>query len=225
MIKRYYDFINEKVYSVFHGTYNDFQDFDYSKIGSNTEASWHGYGFYFSDNEEESKLYGNNIIKADITLNNPIDFRDVNNNLIGFLCDLKGFGDIEYKGKTLTEWNKIITELNELDYSKIHITEGNKSWFKTLIFEYDEKEYIIYNRTETEVNDKKYIKNLFINKILSEKYNLDSTPIRINEIIDPYTFTQIAIKNGYDGAIAHNSTLPNGNEYVVFDKKKIKIIK
>lgn len=42
--------------------------------------------------------------------------------------------------------------------------------------------------------------------------------------MNPYDFTKIAKVNGYDGVIAHNSTVSHGNEYVVFDKENIKII-
>ena len=43
------------------------------------------------------------------------------------------------------------------------------------------------------------------------------------EVINPNVFTDILIKNGYDGVIADNNVLP-GKEYVVFSKNQIKWI-
>jgi len=66
---------------------------------------------------------------------------------------------------------------------------------------------------------------MIISTILYEKYDISGLPIRISELMNPYSFTKIAKENGYDGVITPNSTATSGNEYVVFNKNNIRIIK
>lgn len=224
--------INENIYNVFHGINDEFDSFDYSKIGTNTESLWNGAGFYFSDSKAEASLYGNKIIMAAIKLDNPIDLtmiRDTSiqgSGLINFFSKLNGFENIEYEGRTILEISTLINDLeNNFNYNDISFSDGTKEYFNHVWYKYNGKEYIIRNRTQDEIKNKYELKSIIISKILYDKYNINRLPIRISELMNPYLFTKIAKKNGYDGVIAQNSTVASGNEYVVFDKNNIKIIK
>lgn len=223
--------ITENTYKVFHGTNNQFNNFDYDKIGKNTESAWNGMGFYFSDNQTEASLYGNKIINAEINLNNPIDLTTINDTsvqgsgLIKFFSKIKGFQNVKHDDKTILEISKIINDLeNNFKYSNISFSEGLNQHFKHVWYEYDGKEYVNRNKTQNEINNKEWLKSIIISNILYNKYNISGLPIRVSELMNPYSFTKIAMENGYDGVIAPNSTTTSGNEYVVFNKNNIKII-
>jgi len=224
--------LSENTYKVFHGTDSEFDVFDYDKIGSNTESSWNGAGFYFSDNTTEASLYGDKIIRAEISINNPIDLTLINDSsvqgsgLILFLKKLKGFENIKYNGKTVLELSNLIENLeNSFDYSKISFSDGTNEHFKHVWYEEGDDEYVLRNKTQDEINNKDWLKSMIISNILYNKHKINRLPIRISELTNPHVFTKIAKENGYDGVIAQNSTVSSGNEYVVFYKENIKVIK
>jgi hypothetical protein len=223
--------LNEKTYHVFHGTNKNFDDFEYDKIGTNTEQAWNGVGFYFSDNKTEASLFGNKIINAEIKLNNPIDLTTIDDTsvqgsgLINLFTKIKGFENIKHNGKTILEISKLINDLeHNFDFNNISFTDGTNEHFKHVWYDYDGKEYVLRNKTQNEINDKDWLKSMIISNILYNKFNISELPIRISELMNPYSFTKIAKENGYDGVIAPNSTTTSGNEYVVFDKNNIKIL-
>jgi hypothetical protein len=224
--------VNEKLYKVFHGTDHKFNIFDYDKIGSNTEAAWNGFGFYFSDNKTEASLYGNNIINVEIKLKNPINLTNIEDSsvqgsgLLKFFSKIKGFENVKHDGKTILEISKLIGDLeNNFDFNNISFSDGTNEHFKHVWYDYDGKEYVLRNKTQNEINNKDWLKSMIISKILYEKYDISGLPIRVSELMNPYNFTKIAKENGYDGVIAANSMFTKGNEYVVFDKNNIRIIK
>jgi len=220
--------INENKFVVYHGTNKNFSNFDYSKITSNTQSSWNGRGFYFSDSKSEAGLYGSNLIKATIELNNPLrldklkDSSILGSGIVKLFAKTSGLKDLKFKGISFYELNNIITKLEknvssiELEYS-----EGIKEWFKNIHFSYEGKDYEIMSKTKEEISNRNYINKLIISKIIYENYGISGLPIRVSEAVNPSLFTNILLKNGYDGVIAPNSTLASGNEYVVFDKSKI----
>lgn len=225
-------YINESVYKVYHGTNDDFDSFDYDKIGTNTESAWNGVGFYFSDNKAEASLYGNKIMNAEIELKNPIDLTVIDDTsvqgsgLIKFFSKIKGFENVKHDGKTIAEISKIIDDLeNNFDYNNISFSEGTNKHFKHVWYDYNGKEYALRNKTQNEINNKDWLKSMIISRILYDKYDISGLPIRVSELMNPYSFTITAKENGYDGVIAPNSTAPSGNEYVVFDKNNIRILK
>lgn len=55
---------------VYHGTANDFSQFDLNRIGQNFADT---SGFYFIDNAENSREYGKNIISAYLSIQNPLE--------------------------------------------------------------------------------------------------------------------------------------------------------
>lgn len=64
---------------VYHGSDNNFDDFDLSKIGSGDGRSLGGWGIYFSDSEEVSRIYISNsgkIKKYIIPSNNYFDLNE-----------------------------------------------------------------------------------------------------------------------------------------------------
>lgn len=60
---------------VFHGTNAEFDQFDLSKKGSNTEWINTVHGFFFCEKVEHAKLFGQRIIQAEITMKKAIDLR------------------------------------------------------------------------------------------------------------------------------------------------------
>lgn len=221
--------INGK-YIVYHGTNADFDEFDSSEIGSNTQSSWNGYGFYFSDNINESKHYGNIILKCQIELYNPIDLTktedtSVNGSgLIRLLGDLNGFSKVEIPKlkRTIGELDSIIRELeNNFNPDKIEYNEKNNTLFYNLT---DDDFLTIHNIDPNEYEQPEYIRAIIIRHILHKIYKIDNMPIRIKDFMNPHTFTLIAKENGYDGVINANSTAFSGYEYVVFDSDQIKIL-
>lgn len=59
----------------YHGTNADFANFDITMKGSNTEWSNTVHGFFFADKIENALLFGERVIKARLSLTNPIDLR------------------------------------------------------------------------------------------------------------------------------------------------------
>ena len=230
--KIYEQVLNESVYKVYHGTDDNFDSFDYSKIGSNTEASWNGYGFYFSDDKAEASLYGNKIMDAEIVLNNPIDLTTIDDTsvqgsgLIKFFGKIRGFENLKIKGgKTISELSNLINDLeSNFDFNNISFSDGNNKHFKHVWYDYGGEEYVIRNKTSNEINNKDWLKSAIISRILYDKYDISGLPIRISELMSPYNFTKMVKDGGYDGVIAPNSTTFTGNEYVVFNKDNIKIL-
>lgn len=92
---------------LYHGTASDFNIFSHSKIGET--GSSYGYGFYFTDNKDIAKSYGNNMKKVYLNITKPIS--NTNKNITksqlkillkqldstgeGMLSD---FDDVSYRG-------------------------------------------------------------------------------------------------------------------------------
>lgn len=220
--------LSEKTFDVFHGTNNTFDTFSYDKIGSNTQHAWNGHGFYFSDNKSESAFYGKNIMKFRIKLDNPLDITQIKDTsvpgsgLVKFFANTKGFEDLKIDGYTYKELSYILNKLeHEYDPNKISFSEGSNKHFQHVWYEYDGTEYVLRDKTKNDIENKEWIRSLFLSQILIDKYNIDTMPVRIKDIMNPASFTLIAKQNGYDGVIAPNSTAFDGNEYVVFDRNNI----
>lgn len=229
--KEHFSLITEKKYLVYHGTDSVFTEFDYSKQHSNTDAAWNGSGFYFSDTPAEAKLYGSNLMKVEITLNNPfrLDLMEEDSSvwgsgLVKLFAHTEGLKDLKYEGKTIHEIYSIVCKL-EKEYANIrhYLYDGLNANFKNIGIEYDGEDYDVKNKAKTEYENPKHLKQIIISSILDKKYNI-TLPQRISDIVSPRTFSNILQENGYDGVIAPNSTVFHGLEYVVFDKKNIKIL-
>ncbi len=198
--------------------------------GGGEGGSWNGEGIYFSDNKFEAALYGH-VKSYIIKITNPFRLNDIvdssvqGSGLVRLFAETDGLKNEQFHGLTFKQINEIILKLeNEIDINNIEIYDGSKDAFKNISYNYKGKNYNIYNRTKAEYDNLEYIKSIFISYILSEQYNIEGLPIRIKDAINPSNFSAILKRNGYDGIIADNSTVPTGYEYVVFDKSQIKEI-
>ena len=62
---------------VFHGSPNEFNAFDEDMIGENTDSGFYGRGFYFATTEEESRGYGEYVVPAFLSMQNPLDLNEL----------------------------------------------------------------------------------------------------------------------------------------------------
>ncbi len=62
---------------VYHGSPNEFSTFDEDMIGENTDSGFYGRGFYFATTEEESRGYGEYVIPAFLSMQNPLDLNEL----------------------------------------------------------------------------------------------------------------------------------------------------
>lgn len=193
--------LNERLYSVYHGTNDDFDSFNYDKIGSNTESSWNGAGFYFSDNKTEASLYGNKILRVEIILNNPIDLTMINDTsvqgsgLVKFFSKINGFESIKHDGRTILEISNLIDDLEKnFDFNNVSFSNGTNEHFKHVWYDYDGKEYVLRNKTSGEINNKEWLKSMILSNILYEKYDVVGLPVRVSDLMNPHVFTRIAKK-------------------------------
>lgn len=229
-LKLFEQYTKKNEYIVYHGSDKDFESFDKSKIGSG-KGNWHGQGFYFSDSKAEASLYGDNLYKVKITLNKPIDLTKIKDTSVQgsglvhfFATSIDELGKLDYNDYTFNKLSALIKNLErKFNYDNIFFAEGRKG-FKEVIYETDEKDYIIHNRTEDEIKSKEYLKSIIISKILEEKYNINRLPISIDEATSPAIFTDIVEEKDYDGVITYNSTVIYGKEYIVFDASNIEMI-
>jgi hypothetical protein len=225
--------LKEEVYTLYHGTNNSFDKFDLSHAGENTGSSWHGLGIYFTDNKSEASWYGDKIVTANVTINNPLDLTKIKDSsvdgsgLLRLLNSIPGFGNIKFQNYNISELVNILNKTERgFDYKNISFSEGNNGNFKHVWYQdTDGKEYVIRNRTKTEYENKEHLKDMIIRNIFHEKYNISNLPIRISEIINPSIVTKLAKQAGYDAIIAPNSNFHSGNEYVIFDNSQVHMLK
>lgn len=93
----------------YHGSNNDFNEFDKNKIGTSTDNGWLGWGFYFYMDEHEASQYGkvkryllcieepyyitNDEHERLVELDNEEASKEFTNNLI-----MNGYDGIHYNG-------------------------------------------------------------------------------------------------------------------------------
>jgi hypothetical protein len=63
---------NGKPLVVYHNTDAKFSTFDKSKIGTKTDKGMHGRGFYFSNEKDQTYMYGNRQMPVYLTIKNPL---------------------------------------------------------------------------------------------------------------------------------------------------------
>lgn len=124
----------------YHGTNDDFDDFDLSKFGK-TDDGWWGIGIYFHSSLETTKAYGKNIKKVKFNTNDilklPVNYSGV------FLFDkLNYLGldlPIEYKDYSSMEIIKNI--------GKEKFTKFIKQYYDVMIINYAQgtKEAVVFN--------------------------------------------------------------------------------
>lgn len=83
-VKKYNEFLNESslnnVEKLYHVSPNDFNKFEYDKIGETTDSGWFGKGFYFFKKYNDAlgfsyRFGNNNIYEVKVKLNNAIDIK------------------------------------------------------------------------------------------------------------------------------------------------------
>lgn len=72
----------------YHGSNYDFDEFDHSKIGSNTDAGWLGKGFYFYTDQNEAQHYGK-VKTFLLKIENPYYATEEDNEYLSDMNDLK----------------------------------------------------------------------------------------------------------------------------------------
>lgn len=97
---------------VYHGTNDDVEIFDKNLIGSSSKNMGHyGKGFYFSTNKNESKLYGENIIQAYLSIKKP--FTGTNDEFD--LLKKHGITSIDDKTDISLDYNSLYKAINKKD--------------------------------------------------------------------------------------------------------------
>jgi len=150
--------IENKKYIVYHSSNQTFTKFNSNKI-TNIKGDLYGKGFYFTDNIEYSKKFGNILYKCEIVLKNPLD-----------LTKQKGKEQLMFLKNTITHF-----ENNDEEYILGSINDGSVTTafrklrkyipFTTLSKYYDGvigygeeggKEYVVYDENNiniVEIND------------------------------------------------------------------------
>jgi hypothetical protein len=72
------DAAKKGVKTFYHGTNNNFTEFDKKKIGSSSDPGIRGRGFYFSPDAKTASSYGDNLKSVELKYNNPIDLQSFN---------------------------------------------------------------------------------------------------------------------------------------------------
>jgi hypothetical protein len=104
--------INGEPLILYHGTNENFNDFDIDKIGYGSGNYGHyGYGFYFSDDIREAKHYGSNIIKAYLRIENP--FTGTDDEIIKLKRN--GVQDIDSQIINVIDFNSLLVEVRKID--------------------------------------------------------------------------------------------------------------
>lgn len=112
----------------YHGTDNDFIEFDFTKIGYNTGNFGHyGYGIYFSTDIREAKIYGKNIYECYLRIENPFtgteqQILELKENGIGNIDDLDvlsiDFDSFKKSFKSNTNIYKFIDSIEKIGIEK-----------------------------------------------------------------------------------------------------------
>lgn len=211
-------------FEVWHGTDAEFTRFDSSKIGSGNRSAWNGIGFYFSDSKAEASLYGKILMRCEIYLANPYDMRAIKDTSCVGSGVARALASLGLYDRTIIARLNSVESKYERRLVQVSDSGGPGGKFYNVWMEYDDKEYVTRNRTEAEIEDDKNIRSMYVNRILNDVYKI-TLPQRISDVCGAYEFTAALKRNGYDGVIAHNSTVPSGNEYVVFDPEAIRILR
>jgi hypothetical protein len=222
---------------LFHGTKEKFKSFDIKKIGYGSRNYGHyGYGFYFSDDIREAQVYGDNILKCYIKMENPFTATDdelllLKRNGVRNIPDLviksidydSLFKEIEKIDKNASILMNYIKKYNlEIAWDKFHEEKREiKDYYNDLSNYTDEyttlnknsdgvPDYVFKDLSDIGVNIKKLIYNQGLEHQTAFHWITD---------LGNYSqeVTEVIKKLGYDGIIY-------GSEYVVFNSNYIKSV-
>jgi len=222
---------------VYHGTFSDnIKVFDPEKISSNSgNAGHYGYGFYFSEDIGEAKIYGTTILKVYLKITNP--FKGTNEELR--ILKREGFGNIADEEVKSLDFSSLQTELSKIDkkygefFGLLKKSKASSTAFTQFRDKYGDSDidlndiYDIYQYTELNNSDgvPDHIFELLqdigvdVNKIetvsdFPHEQSLHWVTDLGNSAED---FTKLIKKLGYDGVIY-------GSEYVAFEPTQIKSV-
>lgn len=133
-------------YLVFHSSNKKFNEFDLSKI-TNLGGDLYGEGFYFTDNINYSRKFGNYTYRCKITINNPLNLtnKSTKEQLTNLLININ---------LSKNDFNTILELINSSAYTtafryiRKHISfSALKQMYDGVIGYAEEggKEYIVYN--------------------------------------------------------------------------------
>lgn len=137
-------------YIVYHSSQSSFDAFAKKSV-----EGMLGKGFYFTNNVEYSKQFGNNLYKCEIVLNNPIDLTGHNYDAIRKILYKLGnnaFADLINNGNFVSALRKISEKNNWKDFSNLGY-DGVISYC-----EKGGKEYLIYNKSKIKILNKTGLK-------------------------------------------------------------------
>lgn len=223
---------------VYHGTNKNFKSFDTEKIGYGTGNYGHyGYGFYFSSDIREARVYGNNILECYIKIEKP--FTGTDEQML--MLKRKGAQNIDEQIIQSIDYDSLYNEIKKIDENAALLMEYVKSfgiekaWEKFM----DEKrevkdyyndisnytaEYTTLNKRSEEVPNYvfQFLYKLGV-KITNLKLNwgfmYDQSLHWITDLGNlSHEITDIIKSLGFDGVIY-------GSEYVIFESNDIKSIK
>lgn len=225
---------------VYHGTNKTFSAFDEDRIGKNTGNYGHyGYGIYLSYERMEAETYGDKIIEAYVSMQNPFipseeTYLELKRN------GVKGIPDLDDQSLDYDSLHKAISDIDPVaaDLLSILKDKGDDGWS-----EFMDKHQNVANHTGavdlnsvsdlaehvagTKVEKRRNGMPGFIREIL-DSYGI-ADKVKINQGYDNvpsmHWITELGVRSkeitdvikelGYDGVIA-------GSEIVVFDPKQIK---
>lgn len=225
---------NGKPKILFHGTNSNFTEFKTDMIASGTgNYGYMGLGFYFSDDEKESKSYGKNIMKTYLSIKNPFIANDKN---------LEKYAEkFGYEKKPVAvDTNWLLKKLKEKDIVSYNLAKNiselgyEKGWSKFLKTNNSDDAKLDLNDVSDmmEMVNPEHKQEISEHKIelLKDLFNEDPVMVKDYEDSDKPSlvymtgfgdyskvkdFTDMLKADGYDGVVA-------GSEYVVFEPNQIK---
>lgn len=142
-------------YDVFHSSNEKFTRFETSKI-TNLKGDLYGEGFYFTDNYEYSKKFGQYLYDCTILLNNPIDLTNpmkAKTQLLTLLNNIRNINesDLEYIEESI-KYSNFTSAFRRI---RKYLTFEQLSKMFDGVIGYSEvggKEYVVYDPSNIKIN-------------------------------------------------------------------------
>ena len=234
---------NGNLLEVYHGTSEDFAEFDISYLGSASgDVGFLGDGFYFATHKGEAKYYGNKIMNGYVNIKNPYNIQDLSKYNgktfngedsssglhIKNLVELNPqWRDIEINNTTYGEIADEVTNyLENVKVKKLGIVEDSYGNDSGIMWEISFKgkktqDESILNYTEEEMiaNElNKHIRNQFGYINNSEIIQYITEENRFNKTIK--TLREVLQEKGYDSIV--QGTPQTTDEIVIFNSNQFK---
>ena len=191
-----------------------------SKIGTNTGSrGFLGNGIYLATNKNDAKQYGSIVKELYINSKKPLDLRN------------KSYSDVSkllpnLKMKNGIKWSEAFKIKDSLDKEIKYIEKDDLGGgFFNIYYEYNDKDYKINRRSESQVSNDKDTMNL-IKRHLLPKIGIDD-PDNIGALGNYFgsKLKNEVLENGYDSVFSKGTNFTDvGDEIVVFDPNQIKSV-